>query len=94
MAKLDRYLCTLSWNNYFNNNIVISLPRFLSDHTPIILGSSILHLTSSVYFKFEKYWITQEGFYDFIIRWWYEYCIIDGEFGNGWRLKLQHMRKK
>jgi hypothetical protein len=28
-----------------------------------------------------------------LIKWWSEYHII-GDFGNGWRLKLQYMRKR
>jgi hypothetical protein len=43
MAKLDKFLCSLSWNNHFNNSLVKSLSRFSSDHNPIILCSSILH---------------------------------------------------
>jgi hypothetical protein len=44
--------------------------------------------------RFEKKnWLVQPSFIDLLIKWWSEHHII-GDFGNEWRFKLQHMRKK
>jgi hypothetical protein len=93
MALLDRFFCSLSWHTHFLHTIVISLPRFLSVHTSLILcinkqQSSTIHIL-----RFEKKnWLVQPDFMELIIKWWSEHHII-GDFGNEWRLKLQHMRK-
>jgi hypothetical protein len=36
-ALLDRFFCSLQWNEHFTDSVVTSLPRFSSDHNPLIL---------------------------------------------------------
>jgi hypothetical protein len=43
-ALLDRFLCSISWNNHFNTTIVKSIPGISSNHNPIILCSNVPHL--------------------------------------------------
>jgi hypothetical protein len=59
-ALLDRFFCSLTWNNYFTITCVTSIPRLLPDHNPLIM-----HIYSSLPtytpFKFDKVWLTQKG---------------------------------
>jgi hypothetical protein len=49
---------------------------------------------NSIYIsRFEKSWIDIPEFFDLFLKWWSEYHII-GDFGNEWKLKLQHIRKR
>jgi hypothetical protein len=115
MALLDWFFYSLSWNTHFLHTIVISLPKFLSDYTPLILCINKKQSQSLPRFlsdytplilcinkqqsqsvsivRFEKKWLVQSGFMDLIIKLWSEHHLIH-DFGNEWRLKLQHMRKK
>jgi hypothetical protein len=54
MALLDRFFCSLSWHTHFLHTIVISLPRFLSDHTPLILCINKQQSPTIHILRFEK----------------------------------------
>ena len=83
----------MSWNSHFNCSGAFSLPRVQSDHNPIILHTQAMSFISLQIFRFEKDWLSQEGFIDLVIKWWSSFQL-QAEFGNGWRLKLQFLRQK
>ena len=62
IARLDRFLITDDWENYFGNVTQCTLPRPLSDHFPILLtgGGSLVHDLTP--FRFENMWLKTEGF--------------------------------
>jgi hypothetical protein len=47
MALLDRFFCSLDWNNHFNTTVVKSLLRFLLDHNTIVLSCNMSNLQIS-----------------------------------------------
>jgi hypothetical protein len=69
------------------------LPRFLSDHNPLILCGTMFTHPITKPLRFEKTWLNLPGFLELLEKWWQEFHI-RGDFGNDWRLKLQYIRKK
>lgn len=43
--------------------------------------------------RFEKVWLSQEGFKEQVEVWWNEYQLTDN-LGNSWKLKMEFLRKK
>jgi hypothetical protein len=68
-ALLDRFFCSTSWNLIFSNSIVTSLPRLQSDHNPIVLKGHSLPLTKHQPIRFEKNWLSQDGFIKLFGHW-------------------------
>ena len=55
--------------------------------------TSAIIFNSSVPIRFEKAWLSQEGFIDLVIDWWQSFTLGDN-LGKDWQLKLQFLRKK
>lgn len=69
-ALLDRAFCSVDWEAHYPSYHLSSLPRFMSDHTPLILQTSAPVFNTSTTLKFEKTWLAQEGFVELMIGWW------------------------
>jgi hypothetical protein len=90
---LSPFLLTISWQSHFSRCIVSSLPRLQSDHNPIMLFSHSPSQKKYFRIRFEKNWLSQEGFLELFESWWSNFIIIF-DIANQWRLKLQFIRKK
>ena len=68
-SRIDRFLYSPELSNVYVLAEVTSLPRPLSDHTPILWTSQVgpVRLT---YFKMDRSWFRQAGFKEDLIRWW------------------------
>lgn len=73
-SRIDRFLLSSEWNEYFGSVKQIALPRVVSDHKPIVLESGDWSSDPS-YFKFENMWWQQEGFLDLVKQWWQSYTV-------------------
>lgn len=93
LALLDRCFCTIEWERHYCQTHFSSFPRVFSDHSPLLLKVEQRQSVKIFNFKFDKSWITKEGFMDLLERWWSEKIILN-DIGNNWRLKLQYMRQK
>jgi hypothetical protein len=71
-SRIDRFLLSLSWEDYYPEVVQRRLPRVCSDHFPLILecGDS---RGGKKYFKFENMWLKHEGFVDKVKSWWDSY---------------------
>ena len=67
MSRLDRFLVTADWEIQFSN--VVTLPRLVSDHCPVMLDSEGIKSGPSP-FRFENMWLKFEGFKDLLRVWW------------------------
>ena len=92
-ALLDRYLCSTNWFSHYPNTIITSLPRIYSDHNPLILQTDSISTISRKTIRFEKSWITHEGFTELLVTWWQSFQL-EHDLGNSWKFKLQFLRKK
>jgi hypothetical protein len=63
MACLDRILVNQAWLTAFpNNTYTYSFNCIMYDHSPICLDNGLSQLLQPYMFKFETYWLNQEGF--------------------------------
>ena len=69
-SRLDRFLCSIELLARFSLAEVTSLPRPLSDHTPI-LWSTHEGLGRPTYFKMDRSWLHDGGFKRDIAEWWH-----------------------
>ncbi|CAL1405873.1 unnamed protein product [Linum trigynum] len=71
-SRLDRSLCNLRWNATFPNSTVIHLPRYQSDHNPIL--TNVILQPSQPYpakqFRFEAAWMTNNTLPNLISSAW------------------------
>ena len=71
-SRLDRFLCSIELLDRFPLAEVISLPRPLSDHTPIS-WSTQAGPSRPTYFKIDRSWLRDEGFKTNIFAWWHSH---------------------
>ena len=68
-SRLDRFLCTTELLDAFPLAEVTSLPRPLSDHTPICWTSQVGE-AKATYFKMDRSWLHDGGLKQEITEWW------------------------
>jgi len=71
-SRLDRIMVSTEWNNLFTNIKQTTMQRVTSDHVPIALLCGHWEQSKS-YFKFENWWLNQEGFVERIKVWWNDF---------------------
>jgi len=71
LVKLDRVLCTNSWEDIYMESVLQSLASEMSDHCPLILGlrEGIL---GKKRFHFESFWTRLDGFLEAVQHSWDE----------------------
>ena len=57
MARLDRFLVSKEWDNYFGSVIQSILPKPASDHSPILLDGGGRLNRGPMPFRFEDMWL-------------------------------------
>ena len=68
-SRLDRFLCTTEILDSFPLAEVTSLPRPLSNHTPIYWTTQ-LGEAKAIYFKMDRSWLRDGGLKQEITEWW------------------------
>ncbi|WMV37218.1 hypothetical protein MTR67_030603 [Solanum verrucosum] len=69
VARLDRFLYSMEWEECFKNIKQSILPRTVSDHSPVLLERGNWEHRQS-YFKFENWWLKVDGFKELVQGWW------------------------
>jgi hypothetical protein len=62
--KLDRILVSTEWELKFPKVMVRTLPRGISDHTPLLLDTRLPSQPNTCTFKFELAWLFKDGFHE------------------------------
>ncbi|XP_078178984.1 uncharacterized protein LOC144573128 [Carex rostrata] len=60
--RLDRAMSTISWAMTYNESAVFHLPRFSSDHMPILIRTKPKPIRARHVFRCENWWNLKEGF--------------------------------
>ena len=68
-SRIDHFLYSPELCDIYAQAEVTSLPRPLSDHTPILWASQ-MGATRPTYFKMDRSWFRQDGFKENIEGWW------------------------
>jgi hypothetical protein len=68
--KLDRVLVSTEWELKYPKVTVNTLTRGLSDHTPLLLDTSLPSQHNPSVFKFELSWLFKDGFYELVTDLW------------------------
>ena len=68
-SRINRFLYSPELSDIYALAEVTSLPRPLSDHTPLLWTSQV-GSAQSTYFKMDRSWFRQVGFKEDLIRWW------------------------
>jgi exonuclease III len=70
MACLDRILVNQAWLTLYPNTHTFSFSRTMSDHSPICLINGESSTLTTSQFRFEAYWLNQDGFFELMFKWW------------------------
>ena len=68
-SRLDRFLVSLDWEDFFPEMVQKRMARPFSDHFPICL-ETLSPFRGKPPFRFENMWLESEGFSDLISEWW------------------------
>ena len=68
-SRIDRFLYSPELSDVYALVEVTSLPRSLSDHTPLLWASQV-GPSRPTYFKMNRSWFRQDGFKGDLKRWW------------------------
>ena len=68
--RLDRALCNSTWTNFWNSLSCIALPRFKSDHSPLLLNCQHGPRRLASPFKFLKVWCEDDNCKDIVQQAW------------------------
>ena len=72
MSCIDQVLVLGDWEDFFSDVTQSTLPRVVSDHSPLLLEAGGM-VRGRNYFKFENMWLKVEGFTDMVDIWWRGY---------------------
>jgi hypothetical protein len=70
VACPDRFLVNCYWYTLYSTSCSFSFPQIGSYHSPICLEFGPSSQFKSCIFRFEIFWISQEGFSEFLANWW------------------------
>lgn len=92
MAELDRVFMITCWEAHHPLADLSALPRVTSDHTPLVVHCDLQAAPLAKIFRFEKLWLSVEGFNSLIIRNWNLSCPCTRPI-EVWRFKIRRVRK-
>ncbi|KAL6316269.1 hypothetical protein AAG906_017899 [Vitis piasezkii] len=79
--RLDRFLYSNEWEHFFSQSLQEVLPRWTSDHWPIVLDTNPFKWGLTP-FRFENMWLQHPSFKECFRSWWRDFQ------GNGWEVLI------
>jgi hypothetical protein len=93
MAKLDRVLVSVDWENKNPLAKVTVLPKGVSDHSPVLIDFGGGIQQKDHMFRFEKWWLEIDGFTEMVSKTWETTCPHSDPL-EIWQFKIRLLRKK
>jgi hypothetical protein len=72
LEQLDWCFTSLNWISDYPNTLMLPLARTTSDHIPCVVQIST-DIPKGNLFRFENFWVEQQGFYDLVKLAWESY---------------------
>ncbi|GJW79628.1 RNA-directed DNA polymerase, eukaryota [Tanacetum coccineum] len=91
MSKLDRFLVSDKFYEYFPNITGVILEKGIPDHRPILLKESHVDYGPTP-FRFFHSWMEMEGFHDLVVNTWTNDGIANDNGMVQFKKKLQHLK--
>ncbi|RVW96282.1 LINE-1 retrotransposable element ORF2 protein [Vitis vinifera] len=85
--RLDRFLYSNEWELSFPQSLQEVLPRWTSDHWPIVLDTNPFKWGPTP-FRFENMWLQHHNFKESFSSWWREFE------GNGWEANIDAIEQE
>ena len=92
LEKLDRVLISEEWETYFPLTTLRKIPRFMSDHNPLLLCSGQESEKKKHPFCFETAWLKHEDFLPKVAEIWGE-GVRAKDAAEMWNIKLKRVKK-
>jgi hypothetical protein len=92
LEKLDKILMNDKWETIFPLSNVRKIPRYMSDHNPMLLGTNTGKIKKTKGFCFETSWIKHADFLPKMKEIWEEQAVTDSVVDN-WHIKLNRVKK-
>jgi len=83
---------TTKWDSGFPLASVKRLDRIPSDHNPLVLETGSNVFFGKKRFRFEKWWLYQEGFSDIVEKAWNTPCNLTNSLDR-WQFKIRALRR-
>jgi hypothetical protein len=93
LAKLDRILVSVSWDNKYPLANVRMLPKSGGDHNPLKINFGGGKKVIQKIFIFEKWWLEQPDFEEVVKKAWDIKCP-ETDPMRVWQLKIRNVRRK
>ena len=69
LVKLDRWFCSVEWDDMHPDASLSAVSSAMSDHCPILMTTAVRYVAKKR-FRFERFWIKCEGFLDAVKSSW------------------------
>ncbi|KAL4183441.1 hypothetical protein AMTRI_Chr11g98240 [Amborella trichopoda] len=92
LSKLDTFLFSTTWEEYFPGSLSLALPKPTSDHCPILLDTNTVHREPKP-FRFELAWLEAPSLLSLLPTWWASFSpLVRGRVGYRLQTKLQLLK--
>jgi hypothetical protein len=93
LAKLDRILASVEWDNKYPLATVSMLPKEVNDQTPLRITFGGKANLKEPMFRFEKWWLQCEDFAEVVKKSWNIECPASNPV-QVWQVKIRNLRWK
>ena len=69
LVKLDRWFCSVDWDDMHPDASLSAVSSSLSDHCPILMSTAVRFFAKKR-FRFERFWLKLEGFEEVVRASW------------------------
>ena len=69
LVKLDRWFCSVDWDEIHPDASLTAVSSALSDHCPILMTTAV-RFTAKKRFRFENFWLKLDGFVEAVQTSW------------------------
>jgi hypothetical protein len=92
MAKIDRILVSVDWDNKYPLAKMTVLPKGVSDDNALLIEFGGRRVIKDPLFRFEKWWLEMDGFKEVVKKAWSTPCC-DRNHVENWQQKIRNVNR-